>query len=143
MNPNLIALATRVLERALQKSGHLPPHVYEAGDEPPADDGLVDALAGQLIGFISRLDAAYVAAQQAGPASGVLAQDRARIERLARALGACECWGEALTCSRCGGRGAPGWRLPERAPFEALVRPALKKVSRFQLAARNGRFHSP
>lgn len=143
MHPDLIALATRVLQRALEKSGHIAPHVYEAGEVPPPDDQLVDGLAGQLVNLVGKMDITLATPQlAAGPESLDATRARERMTRLARALGACDCWGEALTCTTCGGRGAPGWRLPDRGEFEALVRPALTKVSRFRLAARNGHLQS-
>lgn len=144
MHPDLISLATRVLQRALEKSGHVAPQIYEPGEVPPPDDQLVDGLAGQLVSLVARLDlrlaSPHVATGTVAPESE---RDGERLARLARALGACECWGEALSCSICRGRGAPGWRLPDRGEFEALVRPALAKVSRFRLAARNGHLQSP
>lgn len=143
MHPDLIALATRVLQRALEKSGHVAPHVYEAGEMPPPDDALVDGLAGQLVNFVSKMDITLATPQLPAGAGAVDAsRERERMARLAQALGACECWGESLTCPTCGGRGAPGWKLPDRGEFEALVRPALTRVSRFRLAARNGHLHS-
>ena len=141
MNPELIAFATRVLQRALEKKGHLPPHIYQPGELPPPDDQIVDGLAGQLLGFVSRMDVTLATQlQAAGAADSSLERERNR--RLARALGACDCFGDSLTCTTCGGRGAPGWKLPDRSEFEALVRPALDKVSHFRLAARNGHRHS-
>jgi hypothetical protein len=144
MPPDLLAFATRVLERVLQKSGHMPPHVYEANEVPPPDDLLVDGLARRVLDFVSKMDSVY-ATPPARPVLGTSTSevDHARNERLARGLGACECWGESLTCIKCGGRGAPGWRLPDRVQFESLVRPALRTVSRFRLSARNGHRHSP
>jgi len=143
LNPDLIALGTRVLERALQKTGHIPLHVYDAGEVPPPDDTLVDNLAGQLIGFVGKLDTKFsTPLLQAGVTSSQLEQERSRNRMLARALGACECWGESSDCAQCGGCGGPGWQLPDRAHFEAFVRPALRKVSHFRFAARNQRRHS-
>jgi hypothetical protein len=136
MPPDLLAFATRVLERVLQKSGHMPPHVYEATEVPPPDDMLVDGLARRVLDFVAKMDSVVVA-----PRSSEL--ERARNERLARGLGACECWGDSLTCARCGGRGTPGWRLPDRLQFEALVRPALQTVSHHRLSTRNGHRRSP
>ena len=141
MNPELIALATRVLQRALEKSGHLPPHVYDGGELPPPDDPLVDGLAGHLINFVGRMDVAFTTPHTQAGADSITASGE-RNRRLARALGACDCWGESLSCPTCGGRGESGWKLPDRGEFEALVGPALRKVSRFRLTARNGHLQS-
>src|SRR5688500_1088639 len=106
MHPELIAFATRVLQRALEKGGHMPPHVYQPGELPPPDDQLVDGVAGQLLGFISQMDTTL--ATQLRSAGAVDSSfERERCQRLARALGACDCFGESLTCATCGGRGAP------------------------------------
>jgi hypothetical protein len=58
-----------------------------------------------------------------------LADLRARNDDLASALGACYlCWGEDTTCHHCDGRGAPGWRRPDREPFVRCVAPAVKRL---------------
>jgi hypothetical protein len=144
MPPDLLAFASRVLERALQQSGHMPPHVYQANEVPPPDDMLVDGFARRVVDFVSKMDSVY-AAQSAPTAlrSPARELDHARNECLARGLGACECWGDSLSCIKCGGRGAPGWRLPDRVQFESYVRPALRTVSHYRLSARNGHRHSP
>ena len=53
---------------------------------------------------------------------------RERNEALAAALGACAaCWGQALGCRQCRGRGAAGWRSPDPDLFAQLVAPALTR----------------
>lgn len=50
-------------------------------------------------------------------------------DTLAAALGACPiCWGGDRRCEVCGGRGRPGYRLPEPALFNQLVVPAIHRV---------------
>jgi hypothetical protein len=57
-----------------------------------------------------------------------------RSDELARALGACECWGADVRCPVCAGRGAPGWRRPEPHKFASYVQPAIDA-----LGVRDGR----
>jgi hypothetical protein len=45
---------------------------------------------------------------------------------LARALGACECWGQNLECRNCGGQGVPGSSLPNKALVCEYVVPAIR-----------------
>lgn len=49
-----------------------------------------------------------------------------RNARLARALGACECFGSP-DCDSCGGRGRPGFYPVDERLFDAWVRPALRR----------------
>lgn len=59
------------------------------------------------------------------------------IDTLAAALGACHrCWGDHDACRICGGRGQPGWRLPERKLFNELIAPAIRRWRR-QLQTRH------
>jgi hypothetical protein len=48
---------------------------------------------------------------------------------VAAALGACQCWGLRTDCDICGGQGSTGWIMPDRELFEALVEPAIVKMS--------------
>lgn len=49
-------------------------------------------------------------------------------DTLAAALGACHrCWGERTACSVCGGKGRPGWRLPEDLLFKEFIAPAIRR----------------
>jgi len=45
--------------------------------------------------------------------------------RVARALGACRCWGERPGCPECGGEGRPGFHPIDRGAFGAFVAPAM------------------
>jgi hypothetical protein len=96
---------------------------------------LVDALAGQLLGFVT---GARNGQSGNSDLTGLLGQLQQKNHRVARALGACECWGEIAACPHCAGRGVPGWQLPERESFEAVVRPALNRLSSHRLAAYGG-----
>lgn len=65
-----------------------------------------------------------------------LRDDVARLRRLcralarrnaevARALGACRCWGERPGCPECGGEGRPGFFHVDRGAFAAFVAPVM------------------
>ena len=63
-------------------------------------------------------------------------------DTLAAALGACEaCWGDDPDCEACRGRGGPGSLPPDRALFERLVMPAVRRLRSTQPrpAGREGR----
>ena len=138
----LMTFATRVLERALQKSGYMPAPPDDPNGVKGPGDMFVDNLADKLIGVVMRADAAALPQLQSAFSSPALEQLRVRNALLANALGACECFGEDQACVRCGGRGAPGWHLPDRPHFEAIVRPALQRVSQFRHSARHGHLQS-
>lgn len=61
---------------------------------------------------------------------------RSRNDMLAAALGACHlCWGEDAVCPYCGGIGAVGTFVIDRAIFAQVVEPALQQLgSRARLA---------
>lgn len=83
----------------------------------------------------------------------LLAQYEVLLDRnalLARALGACECWGEDEHCRICRGEGIPGWCLPDSRLFSIFVRPAIRAlrppldvVHRRQRVAPAGSRHQP
>lgn len=56
-------------------------------------------------------------------------QRNSQLERrcalLARALGACDCWGEHAHCQDCRGRGRAGYYAIDRELFALLVQPAI------------------
>ena len=59
-----------------------------------------------------------------------------RMSALAAALGACaRCWGEDVSCPRCGGAGEPGAWVPDRNEFRHYVLPALQAVRTARAAA--------
>ncbi|MEA2561102.1 MAG: hypothetical protein QOH06_2606 [Acidobacteriota bacterium] len=63
-------------------------------------------------------------------------------DTLAAALGACEvCWGDDPECETCRGRGGPGSLPPDRALFERLAMPAVRRLRSSQPgpAGREGR----
>lgn len=63
---------------------------------------------------------------------------RERCDLLASALGACcLCWGQDPVCRACRGRGKPGFAIPDEAPFEEFVVPAIR-VLRAQKAKHGG-----
>lgn len=50
-------------------------------------------------------------------------------DTLAAALGACYlCWGTDSECDKCGGRGVPGWSMPDRELFRRCVQPAILRL---------------
>jgi len=52
-------------------------------------------------------------------------------DTVAAALGACRyCWGGDEDCKNCSGDGHPGSQLPDKALFQELVLPALKRMRR-------------
>ncbi|MFN2397743.1 MAG: hypothetical protein ABR543_03710 [Gemmatimonadaceae bacterium] len=139
MSPELLVFVARVLERALEKSGHMPPRPVDVSAPQEPDDPLLDALASQLLGFINRIESPKVLPDPADPRfEPRFERVSAKNQLLARAVGACECWGELVGCPRCGGMGAPGWQVPDRAHFDVLVRPALRRVSALRTGSRNG-----
>jgi hypothetical protein len=137
-----MSLAPRVLERALQKAGYMPEPAPQPGASPEPADLVVDSMADKLLAFINRADAAVIPQLKSVLGSTAGDQLQARNRRVARALGACSCFGEDDACAACGGRGAPGWRLPDRGQFEAIVRPALQKISQSRISHRNGHLQS-
>lgn len=50
------------------------------------------------------------------------------LDDLAKALGACDCWGRDNRCPSCKGKGEPGYFKPEKELFNELILPALKQV---------------
>jgi hypothetical protein len=137
----MMTLASRVVERALQISGYMPASPEDPTVVRGPGELFVDNLAGKLIEMVSRADLKAIPALKA-LSSPDAARTFARNERLALALGACSCFGEDASCSQCGGGGKPGSKLPNRPQFEALVRPALQRVAHLRLAARDGQRHS-
>ena len=55
-------------------------------------------------------------------------RQRARLDALAEALGACYCWGEETDCRACRGRGQPGATAPDMDRFEEFVLPLLLRL---------------
>jgi hypothetical protein len=56
---------------------------------------------------------------------------------LAAAVGACECWAEDPGCPNCGGAGSAGWTDPDPQLFIEYVQPALTRMTRAVLPARD------
>ena len=60
-------------------------------------------------------------------------------DTVAAALGACRyCWGGDELCEECQGAGAPGSRMPDKALFQELVLPALKRVQAAKMIRKTG-----
>jgi hypothetical protein len=137
MATDVLALVSKVIDRAVEKSGHALPSSPPGAAPGPGTDALVDLLASHLL---SVLGVGGAAGGSGRPSSSELEQlcadQMARNSALARALGACDCWGELGACPVCQGRGASGWRPPDRAAFDALVRPVLRKMKQHRLRVR-------
>jgi hypothetical protein len=147
MSPDLTDLISKVIERAIGKYGErygqplTMPAMANLGSQD--ETLLVDSLASQLLTlFDSNVSPPGAATQQntqemEPPRADPELIDRNR--RLARALGACECWGEQGECKMCFGQGSPGWALPFKPLFDQMVRPAMQTVNAHRLALkRNG-----
>lgn len=55
------------------------------------------------------------------------------LDDLAKALGACECWGRDNRCPACKGGGQAGYFKPDKALFDQLILPALSQLPRLEL----------
>jgi hypothetical protein len=130
MPTDVLALISKVIDRAVEKSGHVLPSSLPTAEPGQGTDVLVDTLASHLLGFLGLGGAAGPAAREL---EQLCAEQMARNSGLARAVGACECWGELATCPACHGRGASGWRPPDRASFDVFVRPVLRKMKQRRL----------
>ncbi len=137
MSLDALALVSRVIDRAAQKASQaMGPAATGLGEEQRIDL-MVDTLASQVLGFIGLGPPA--GPQEGGDASDLerlCAEQMARNQQLARALGACDCWGEMPSCPACGGRGAAGWQRPHKAPFDQFVSPVVRRVVQHRVRAR-------
>ena len=131
MAPDAIALIDRVLQQAqerLTRDG-----VIAADCNTSPDDIVASRLGNRLAGMIVNKDASTV---EDWSTAGFFADELCHYEelldrnsRLAAALGACDCWGQDVTCPFCDGIGGPGWTLPDERLFGTYVRPALSAVT--------------
>jgi hypothetical protein len=124
-----LSLVSRIVDRAAQKAGQTMGPSVMALDEDQRLELMVDALAGQLLGFIG-VGGDPQPPQAAAPSDleRLCAEQLARNQELARALGACACWGEVAACPECAGRGTVAWRRPDRAAFDRFVRPVVHRL---------------
>jgi hypothetical protein len=138
MATDILALVSKVIDRTVEKSGHALAASLPA-TEPQGADALVDILASHLLTFLG-LGGSGGGTAASGQLEQLCAEQMGRNSALARALGACDCWGEFATCQVCHGRGASGWRPPDRASFDVLVRPVLRRMKqhRFRVRAASG-----
>lgn len=133
-----LTLVSKVIDRAMQKSGHLVSSSSGGVDDGERADLLAEALASYLLQFLG-VGPSATGLQGHPPTSDlerICAEQSVRNSAVARALGACDCWGELPTCEVCRGRGVPGWRPPERVSFDLLVRPVLRKMKQQRLRTR-------
>jgi hypothetical protein len=124
MVPDAITFFDRVLQQAqdqLTRDG-----VIAAGAKMSPDDIVATALGNRLAGMIVNEDAstASLPADELSYYEELL--DRNSV--LAAALGACDCWGQDVTCPFCDGVGGPGWAPPDQRLFASYIRPALAAV---------------
>jgi hypothetical protein len=122
--PDAIVLVERVLLQAqeqLTRDG-------AAGDISP-DEVVVTALGNRLAQMFVDEDASAVRDWSAAGLEGdELSHYEELVDRnsvMAAALGACDCWGQYVSCPFCDGLGGPGWTLPDERLFASYVRPAL------------------
>src|SRR5512138_1783866 len=129
MQLDVSALISKVIERVVAQSAQLAPAQAGSGTVGDPSDLIAEALAGQVLKLLG-----IGGRDGAGGAAGAPGIDRgyevlaARSDALARAVGACCCWGDEVDCPACGGMGGPGWRRPDRVAFDAFVAPMLRKM---------------
>jgi hypothetical protein len=107
--------------------------VLAADHDTPPDELLATALGNRLATLMAPKPSS---ASTGWPAAGL--DDKldhyeellARNGVLAAALGACDCWGQHVDCSVCGGIGGPGWIRPDERLFASYVRPALRAAAK-------------
>jgi hypothetical protein len=125
--PDAMVLVERVLQQTqeqLTRNGALT-----ANDQVSPDQVVVTALGNRLARIILNTDSS---AAEDWSTVGFLADELSHYEELidrnsvlAAALGACDCWGQHVSCRFCNGVGGPGWTLPDERLFASYVRPAL------------------
>jgi len=137
MSNDVLTLVSKVVNRAVEKSGFVMPSMAAGGDDGHGAEVLIDALAAHLLAFLGIGGSGNGAPAPASTADWerLCAEQMARNGALARALGACDCWGELAGCAVCRGRGASGWRPPDGVAFDALVRPVLRKMKQHRARA--------
>jgi hypothetical protein len=136
MATDVLALVSKVIDRAVEKSGHVLPSSLPTGEQPQGADALIDMLASHLLTFLGVGGSAGAGRPSTSELEQLCTTQMARNSILARALGACDCWGELPSCESCHGRGTSGWRPPERASFDVLVRPVLRKMRQHRFRVR-------
>jgi hypothetical protein len=137
MSVDALTLISKIVDRAAQKCGQSLPAAAIALDDDQRTDLLVETLAGQLVGFLGLGESQdRPAAVETSELERICADQIARNQSLARALGACDCWGELASCEVCAGRGAPGWRPPHMPSFNVFVRPVVQRMNQRRPTAR-------
>ena len=145
MTADVSGLISRVIERAIEKygeqSGSQSSFPVASITDAQRETILIESLSAHLLSLLG----------VNGNAGGPLKQETTEstrdadlIERnhmLARALGACECWGESNDCRVCFGQGGPGWALPHKSLFDRIVRPALQTVNAHRLTIKKNGVH--
>ena len=130
MAPDAIALIERVLEQAQKQ---LTRDGAAAGGGTSPDEVVATALGNRLARMILNEDSSAV---EDWPTVSFAADELSHYEELvdrnsvlAAALGACDCWGQHVSCPFCDGVGGPGWALPDERLFASYVGPALSAVT--------------
>src|SRR5690242_1686671 len=137
MPVDALTLLSKVVDRAAQKCGqNVPSSAMALGDEQKTEM-LAETLASQLVQFLGFGGATKERSESSDVAEleRICADQIARNRKLARALGACDCWGELPSCDLCGGRGTTGWRPPHLPSFNLLVRPLIDKMKQHRSGA--------
>lgn len=130
-------LLSKIVDRAAQRCGHLVPSSMTLMDDGQKTEMLADLLATQLMKVLGFDRSAEPEQPTVEDLQQVCADQIRRNQTLARALGACDCWGELTTCSVCDGAGGPGWRRPQMAAFNTLILPVISRMNA-QRARTNG-----
>jgi hypothetical protein len=135
MPTDVLALVSKVIDRAVEKSGYAGSSPLAGVEHAHGSEALIDMLASQLLTFLGMGGSPGGSAGRPSAADleRLCAEQAARNRGLALALGACECWGELGSCEICRGRGVSGWRPPDAASFDLLVRPVLRKMKQHRL----------
>jgi hypothetical protein len=129
--PEAMVFVERVLQQTqeqLTRNGAFP-----ADGQVSPDQVVITALGNRLARIILNEDSSVA---EDWPTVGSLADELSHYEELvdrnsvlAAALGACDCWGQYVSCPFCNGVGGPGWTLPDERLFASYVRPALRSAT--------------
>jgi hypothetical protein len=131
MVPEAMVLVERVLQQTqeqLTRNGALT-----ADGQTSPDQVVVTALGNRLARIILNEDSSVAEDRSTvGFPADELSYYEELVDRnsvLAAALGACDCWGQHVSCPFCNGIGGPGWILPDERLFASYIRPALRMAA--------------
>jgi hypothetical protein len=146
MMPDTIALVERVFQQVQEQLAR--DGAFAASGDTSLKEVVATALGNRLARMIVNDDSAVEAWPTASsPADELGSYDELadRNSLLAAALGACDCWGQHVSCPFCDGLGGPGWALPDERLFASYVYPALNAITHLDgsstVAAREAASH--